>query len=243
MLVRDIKTSQSKTVQLDSKPVIRNDRTYLPYRAITEAFGYQVYWDEKEYKVTVNTNNRQPVFCINPGLSDTYYQCVSNFNTDFENLIPHLKSPEVRTNLTDEMRKSYLYRAKDYVENIIGNVDSSKEFEPEYPTAPFTPVMEEVYNDAVKNSIIREVKFIADPSDVEILADYPAIEMGPAEAIVLGRLEFIYHEASDEYLNRFGGKLEKGVWYSTKIAVRLNLRPTDLVLGNVILDNTFEEIK
>jgi len=48
------------------------------------------------------------------------------------------------------MRESYLYRAKNYIENIIGNVDYSKEFEPEFPTAPFTPVMEEVYNDAVK---------------------------------------------------------------------------------------------
>jgi len=36
-----------------------------------------------------------------------------------------------------------------------------------------TPVMEEVYNDAVKNSIIREVKFIADPSDIEVLMIHP----------------------------------------------------------------------
>jgi len=35
MLVRSIEKNQRKTVQLDSKPVIRNDRTYLPYRAIS----------------------------------------------------------------------------------------------------------------------------------------------------------------------------------------------------------------
>ncbi|HOM02118.1 MAG TPA: copper amine oxidase N-terminal domain-containing protein [Acetivibrio sp.] len=241
MLITNLKTEESKTVYLDSKPVIRNNRTYLPYRAITEAFGYKVYWDEKEYKVTVDTKNRQPVFYINPGLSDNYYQCIANFNTDFDNLVPLLKSPNIKHELTDEMRQSHISRAQNYIENIIGNVDYTKEFDPEFPTAPFTPVMEDVYNDAVKNSIIREVKFIADPSDVEILLEHP-IEDRPYEIIVLGRLEFIYHEASDEYLDRFEGKLKKGVWYSTKIAVRFSLKYTDLVLGNAILDNTFEEI-
>jgi len=242
MLVRSIEKNQRKTVQLDSKPVIRNDRTYLPYRAISEAFGYKVYWDEKEYKVIVDTKDRQPVFYINPGLSDNDYECIANYNTDFDNLAQVLKRTDVEIQLTDEMRESYLYRAKNYIENIIGNVDYSKEFEPEFPTAPFTPVMEEVYNDAVKNSIIREVKFIADPSDIEVLMIHP-IENRPYKVMVLGRLEFIYHEASDEYLEKFGGKLKKGVRYSTKIAVTFELKPNDAGLGHAILDNTFEEIE
>jgi len=51
MLVRSIEKNQRKTVQLDSKPVIRNDRTYLPYRAISEAFGYKVYWMKKNIRL------------------------------------------------------------------------------------------------------------------------------------------------------------------------------------------------
>jgi len=51
------------------------------------------------------------------------------------------------------------------------NVDYSKEFAPYYPDAPFTGIMKSVYDDAVKNSIIREVKFIADPSGVDVLEE------------------------------------------------------------------------
>lgn len=33
-----------KTVELDAAPAIINDRTYMPVRAILEAFGAQVHW-------------------------------------------------------------------------------------------------------------------------------------------------------------------------------------------------------
>jgi len=44
------------------------------------------------------------------------------------------------------------------------------------------------------------VKFIADPSGVDVLEEVEVFALGPTEVIVVGRLEFIYHEASDEYL-------------------------------------------
>jgi len=53
------------------------------------------------------------------------------------------------------------------------------------------------------------VKFIADPSGVDVLEEVEVFALGPTEVIVVGRLEFIYHEASDEYLEKFEGKLKK----------------------------------
>jgi len=47
-------------------------------------------------------------------------------NTDFENLIPQLKRASGRVKLTDEEREDYLSTAKSHVENVIGNVDYSK---------------------------------------------------------------------------------------------------------------------
>ncbi|MBQ7265811.1 MAG: family 10 glycosylhydrolase [Firmicutes bacterium] len=45
----------SKTVILDSPAVIRNSRTLVPVRAISEAFGYKVGWNDPNRVVTVNT--------------------------------------------------------------------------------------------------------------------------------------------------------------------------------------------
>ncbi|MCD6168918.1 MAG: copper amine oxidase N-terminal domain-containing protein [Caldisericia bacterium] len=42
-----------KTVKLDAPPIIREDRTFVPIRFISEAFGAQVLWDGTERKVTI----------------------------------------------------------------------------------------------------------------------------------------------------------------------------------------------
>jgi len=240
--INDLKTKQRKSVPIDSIPVIRNNRTFVPYRVISEAFGYKVYWDANEYKVTIDTKDKQPVFFMNPALSDTYYECIANMNTDFENLIPLLKYPNITVKLTDKEREYYLSMASSHVEAFIGDVDYTKECDPYIPTAPFAGIMRAVHNDAVENSIIREVKFISDPSKVEVLQDATIFALTPTDVIVTGRLEFIYHEASDEYLDRFEGKLKKGAWYSTKIAVKFLMERGSMEIEKVILDNTFEEI-
>jgi len=47
---------------MDSKPVIKNDRTFVPLRVIGEAFGYKVHWDASEYKVIIDTKNNSLYF-------------------------------------------------------------------------------------------------------------------------------------------------------------------------------------
>lgn len=240
--ISDLESNQNKSITMDSKPVIINGRTFVPYRSISEAFGYEVNWNANEYKINIDTTTKKPVFPINPALSDTFYQSIDNLNTNFENLIFDLKSPDITYILTDEKRQYLISEAKSHVEDIVGNVDYSKKFDPYYPDAPFTSIMKDVYNNAVENSIIREVKFIADTSNVEVLRVAEIFELTPVDSVVIGRLEFIYYEASDEYLNRFEGKLKEGVWYSTKIAVKLIWSKGFFEVEEVFLDNEFEEI-
>ncbi|MGB9750465.1 MAG: stalk domain-containing protein [Caldisericia bacterium] len=43
-----------KAYQMDTPPVIRNDRVYVPVRFIMEAFGAKVEWNEKERKILIS---------------------------------------------------------------------------------------------------------------------------------------------------------------------------------------------
>ena len=45
-------TVDGKNVEFDQPPVIENDRTLVPMRAIFEALGAQVEWDEESRTVT-----------------------------------------------------------------------------------------------------------------------------------------------------------------------------------------------
>ncbi len=58
MLVNDVKRT------LDSPPVIKNDRTMLPIRAVAESIGGTVVWDEKARTVTVEKGNRGVIITI-----------------------------------------------------------------------------------------------------------------------------------------------------------------------------------
>jgi len=50
------KIIESKILILDSPPIIKNNRTLLPIRAVVEALGGTVEWDATERKVTVSLN-------------------------------------------------------------------------------------------------------------------------------------------------------------------------------------------
>ena len=48
-------------LDIDTSAVIRDNRTYLPIRAVLEAFGAQVSWDGKLRQVTVSTQSAQEI--------------------------------------------------------------------------------------------------------------------------------------------------------------------------------------
>ena len=55
--ITDIKDGQTIEVNLDVPPVIIEDRTLVPLRAVAEVFGYEVIWDDESHTVIINSGN------------------------------------------------------------------------------------------------------------------------------------------------------------------------------------------
>ena len=53
-----------KKVAIDAEPMIQNDRTYVPFRALAEAFGAEVAYDEATQAVTAELNGVTVVMTI-----------------------------------------------------------------------------------------------------------------------------------------------------------------------------------
>ena len=56
MPVQNLITNESSIVKLDSPPVIVDDRTLVPVRAITEALGANVEWIQETSSVVITSN-------------------------------------------------------------------------------------------------------------------------------------------------------------------------------------------
>ena len=65
-----------KKVNCDVPPVIRNDRTMVPVRALFDCFGADISWDEKSRKVTVSSSGTEIVLTI--GSNIAYVDSVPN---------------------------------------------------------------------------------------------------------------------------------------------------------------------
>ncbi|MDQ2086605.1 copper amine oxidase N-terminal domain-containing protein [Herbivorax sp. ANBcel31] len=232
--ITDTNTNSRKYIEMLTSPIIVNGRTFVPLREFSEIFNHEIIWDGENYSVIINTKNSPPVFPLNPALTKGDYN-LSNLYSDGTN-----------SNLSEQDMKSYQSSATSYIEYHLGNVDYTEETDFEYdsgfPGAPFNGLRERVYNHAVENSIIREVRFISDPSMVEVTQPGLTFDHQPDELIVKGKVEFIYHEASDEYLKKFNGKLEKGKWYTTDAIVVFRIRRTEALtlFDNVLLSYTWE---
>ena len=66
-----------QTVNLYVAPFLKDSRTFVPIRAIAEAFGFNVAWNEKTQEVTI-TNEDLPHF-------DTIEQCAFNWAMTYNN--------------------------------------------------------------------------------------------------------------------------------------------------------------
>jgi nicotinamide riboside kinase len=62
--------AKGKTIKFDTPPVIKDGRTLIPVRALSEAFGATVAWDPVEQKVTISNGTTQIVLNLN---SNTAY--------------------------------------------------------------------------------------------------------------------------------------------------------------------------
>ena len=54
--MEDISSNVNRKIELDAPAVIKNDRTFVPIRAIAEAFGERVHWDNDKRVVVIGDN-------------------------------------------------------------------------------------------------------------------------------------------------------------------------------------------
>lgn len=62
------KGTETKEIKLDAPAYEKNDRTYVPLRFVTEALGYEVYWDE-DFNTAVLLDKASIVAKLNEGFS------------------------------------------------------------------------------------------------------------------------------------------------------------------------------
>jgi len=55
IILNDIEAKTSKVAEIDTAPIIKENRTLVPVRVISESLGYFVNWNESEQTVVINT--------------------------------------------------------------------------------------------------------------------------------------------------------------------------------------------
>lgn len=55
MSVQSITNDEIVKIELDSPPIIKDDSTIVPVRAVAESLGYSVEWDAQTYTVNIST--------------------------------------------------------------------------------------------------------------------------------------------------------------------------------------------
>lgn len=55
MSVQSIENDEIVKIELDSPPIIKDDSTIVPVRAVAESLGYSVEWDAQTYTVNIST--------------------------------------------------------------------------------------------------------------------------------------------------------------------------------------------
>lgn len=55
MSVQSIENDEIVKIELDSPPIIKDDSTIVPVRAVAESLGYTVEWDAQTYTVNIST--------------------------------------------------------------------------------------------------------------------------------------------------------------------------------------------
>ena len=57
IILNDIETGKTKVTEIDTTPILYNNRTLIPVRVISECLGYSVDWNNNTQKVIITTAN------------------------------------------------------------------------------------------------------------------------------------------------------------------------------------------
>lgn len=115
-----------KAVPIDAGAVLKNGRTYLPLRAVLEAYGYQVDWDGKTGIVSVSSADRTAPspFNINGGTTGIFSRKQLSFD-GFSGIQADVTLPMV--SLAEKGDCPYVYFGFDWA-NDVGNAEGGFQF-------------------------------------------------------------------------------------------------------------------
>lgn len=167
LYITNTELNRSKKVLMDSIPVIKNGRTFVPLRVINEAFGYQVNWDSENYTVEINTKNLTDIFVDNPALFEGSYSTMSDnvgeeVNDNSQNVLEVEKSDMFSS---EASRKIEELGTLDYTkisvdELVYGTSYDSYQYLKglNYPFMDELKMQSKVFQYAFTNKIVKEVK-------------------------------------------------------------------------------------
>jgi hypothetical protein len=122
-----------KKVEISAAAVLKAERTYLPLRAVFEAYGYQVGWDSKTRLVTVTSNENQNLtpFNINGGTTGIFSRKQLGYE-GFTGIQAEVTLPNVT--LAEKGDCPYVYFGFDW-EGDKGNAEGGFQFieDPSHP--------------------------------------------------------------------------------------------------------------
>ena len=113
-------------VLTDTVSIIKDGRTYLPLRAIMEAYGYSVFWDSKTVTVSASSKSKMEFtpFNINGGTTGVFSRKQLQFE-GFDGVQADITLPMVT--LAEKGDCPYLYFGFDW-KNDAGNVEGGFQF-------------------------------------------------------------------------------------------------------------------
>ncbi|HEX9060924.1 MAG TPA: stalk domain-containing protein [Clostridia bacterium] len=247
LYITNTELNRSKKVLMDSIPVVKNGRTFVPLRVINEAFGYQVNWDSENYTVEINTKNLTNIFVDNPALFEGSYSTMSDnageeVNDNSQNVLEVEKSDMFSS---EASRKIEELGTLDYTkisvdELVYGTSYDSYQYLKglNYPFIDELKMQSKVYQYAFTNKIVKEVK-LEHSKSMTVGASYGL-------ASVEGKLKFIYHgKINENYLKRYNGLVKIDTWYETPVYIILNISRNDgsIHIGQIVLGDTWTEVK
>ncbi|HEX9060925.1 MAG TPA: copper amine oxidase N-terminal domain-containing protein [Clostridia bacterium] len=249
LYLKNKKLNKSKSFLMDSPPTIKSGRTFVPLRVINEAFGYKVSWNKETYTVEIDTKNSTPVVFednpSNPALFEGPYVTLSE-SGDVESDLKYGRKVDSGHSYGD-FDKINKYGTVDYtkisVEESVygttyGQYHEAKSLH--YPYMKEFEIQSEVYQYALKNKIIKEVKLIH--SNTIVMDKEAGI---PTEVMEVGKLKFIYHGITNEnYLKKYNGLVKIDTWYETPVYIILYRDALgDYKLHEIVLGDTWTEVK
>ncbi len=199
---------------MDTKAIIKDDRTFVPIRYVAEGLGAKVGWNDGTKTVIITTGNDksyvQDFYKVNPDMPEELYMYEYKLDP-FEGKRYETNKWMVNTFGTNEITE-LMGIAKGYIETCY-NVDYRTLDKDEYVTKLkwyFMPGTRWYAGDGVGRPILEHLNYLADmikEKQVVIKTQYitdPSLVVGNGNTLVRGRAIYTIESCNDmEWLNKF----------------------------------------